>query len=174
MVDDEDFDFLSKYKWYVLRSHGATYAHGSLGQRRMVLMHRVVMKAPRGKHVDHVNGNGLDNQKENLRFATHSQNAANSRGQPGRHNRTSQFKGVSREGKTKWAARVDLDRLGSFETEEEAAMAYDAAAVVRWGAYARTNEDELLRRIASALVRIADAKEKQVELLHRRDVLGLR
>jgi hypothetical protein len=92
--------------------------------------------------VDHVNGDGLDNQRSNLRPATHAQNSANARLQA---RSTSGFKGVHRgpiRGKA-WRAQIHAagkkHHLGTFDDPEEAARAYDAAAVELFGEFARTN-----------------------------------
>jgi hypothetical protein len=101
-------------------------------------MHRLLAAWPL---VDHEDGNGLNNQRANLRPATQSQNLANQRKRPGL---TSQFKGVRWYGKlTPWRASISIGgrrvHLGSFITEEAAARAYDAAALAEWGEYARLN-----------------------------------
>jgi hypothetical protein len=91
------------------------------------------------KFVDHINGNGLDNRDENLRLATNSQNQMNSRKRSGT---SSRYKGVSLQRK-RWRAQIKLDGkliyLGMFDTEEQAAMAYDYAAIELFGEFSRIN-----------------------------------
>ena len=129
IVDDEDFGFLSSWKWHIHISGGNKYVRGyPTGNRKagLTYMHRILTGATRGKDVDHANGCGLDNRKANLRICTRTQNNAN------RHfvqTNTSKYKGVHFESITqKWRAEVTFNgvrfRLGRFNTQEEAAEAY--------------------------------------------------
>ncbi len=151
LIDDADYEYLSQFKWSSLKSktHHTTYAvrktstKGGL-KMRSVLMHREVMGlAPAdGKLVDHRNQNGLDNQRENLRITTKQINELNS-SRPVKS--LSGFLGVSeRTGKGKtFAAKIKFNQteilLGSFETVEEAAKAYDKKAIQLFAADARLN-----------------------------------
>ncbi len=103
------------------------------GSKRM-LLHRAILNAPVDMQVDHINGDPLDNRRENLRLATPSQNSANYK--------TREYKGVRRRWR-KYSARVqhggEVKHLGMFSTAEEAARAYDRAAFEIWGEYARLN-----------------------------------
>ena len=104
-------------------------------------MHRLIMQAIDGQYVDHINGDGLDNRRENLRICTHAQNMQNQ--MPVRLG-TSKYKGVSWDKVAKkWAAHINLDgkpkKLGRFVAEEDAAKAYDSAAIEHYGEYARPN-----------------------------------
>lgn len=107
-------------------------------------MHRLIfsLKWTPTTEIDHKNGNGLDNRRENLRIATRSQNAANRFKRGG----SSKFKGVCIAGK-RWKAGIRQDgksyHLGTFDTEEEAALAYNASATIRFGEFARLNEVNL-------------------------------
>ena len=143
MVDASDLSLVRGRTWSVLPHRHTQYAHtGRSGLGPALRMHRVIMGFPTGdpRQVDHVNHNGLDNRRGNLREATASQNAINHRAKGG----ASQYKGVSRSYKTRWRARITLpsgkrQHLGDFHTEEEAGRAYDAAAVRSWGEYAVLN-----------------------------------
>lgn len=141
LVDDEDFDALSAFRWYATRNglkgkafYAARRAHGS-GKQPVMLMHRQLL-APiaAGLYVDHINGDPLDNRRSNLRLATARQNRGNTRrtwgslGLKGVYKHASRFKAVV-AGKT----------VGYFKTLSEAANAYDAAAIARWGEFAATN-----------------------------------
>ncbi len=146
IVDPEDYPRLSKHKWYVVRSPRSDYAarYVTIGYRRQttVRMHRVIMNARPGQFIDHINHNGLDNRKANLRLASNAQNSWNKRKQRGNH--SSKYKGVSffkRE--NKWTARIQANGkkifLGIFKNEIDAAKAYDAAARKYYGQFAYLN-----------------------------------
>jgi hypothetical protein len=143
IVDDEDFERFNNVLWFAMvKSNGKVYAYrGSHpdGTDGAVLLHRLVMSAPKGVQVDHINGNGLDCQKGNLRFCTPQQNARN------RHRKRgaiSPYKGVRTEG-DKFSAQIVIDgrriRLGRYVSAIEAAHAYDKAALERFGEFARVN-----------------------------------
>lgn len=148
VVDDADYPLLATIKWCAKPNDGKVYACGRVGpqwkvsQRKRVLMHRLIMNAPSGTEVDHRDGNGLNNTRDNLRFATRTQNARNRRVQP---HGLSRFKGVYAE-YGKWVAKICANRkrrrLGTFATDVEAARAYDAAAKELHGGFARLNFPE--------------------------------
>lgn len=139
-VDAADYEEVSKYKWYAKR-HGATVYATCIQRGRVVYMHRMIMRAGKGRIVDHIDGNGLNNRRCNLRVCTHQQNQAN-RGPCGG---SSRFVGVHRH-KDKWQAgmrcRGEYFYLGLFEDEVEAAQARDRKAYELHGAYAYLNFPE--------------------------------
>jgi len=144
VVDDEDAH-LAEHEWYaVARPSKATgeilgwYALKSSHQ--VISMHRMLLNAPANAVVDHVDGDGLNNRRSNLRIATYAQNSANTNrpkprsgywGVVQRHNR---FRAIIND-----PARHGNIYLGMFATAEEAALAYDKAALERWGDFARLN-----------------------------------
>lgn len=146
LIDDEDFESLSKFKWHAYKNRNKWYAkralpkNGKHDKQHGVKMHRVILNVSDSKtQVDHINGNGLDNRKENLRPATIAQNTQN-------RDRTvknkSGYKGVRQRGK-KWTATIAWNGkqyyIGTFKTKEEAAKAYDTAALKIFGEFARLN-----------------------------------
>lgn len=148
-IDAADRDLVEAAgPWYALRRPRTTYvtAHRRrpAGTLTTVLLHRLLLNPPDGVQVDHVNRDGLDNRRANLRTCTQSQNMANSPPQPGC---SSEFKGIYwNKTKSKWRARGrDLDgkkrHLGYFVDELEAARSYDVHAATTWGEFAWLNAD---------------------------------
>jgi hypothetical protein len=143
-VDDEDFDFLMRWKWSAtVRENGKVYAVRGERGRGAVYMHREINRTPAGLKTDHRDGDGLNNRRGNLRDATNAQNAANA----GAHrDAVSRFKGVSpncKSGKPWIASICVLGRhryLGVFDTEEEAGAAYARAAAEAFGEFNPTSE----------------------------------
>lgn len=147
LVDDEDYDLVMQYRWYVIESlpegrrpcgpYAAT-RKGPKGGGHTTRMHCLIMGA---KGIDHRDHNGLNNQRYNLRLATHTQNMRNMRSHQGT---ASSYKGVSwHSEKCKWRAGIKLNNrtrhLGYFFSEAEAAYAYDAAAREHFGEFACVN-----------------------------------
>jgi hypothetical protein len=141
-VDAEDFGALSKYDWYLVSYSHTDYAVRLENGFSIIHMHRQVMKPPDGMVVHHLNHNGKDNRRANLRIITYRQNVLSAR--PQRKGCTSKYKGVYwNKDKRKWEAGLSIYRkrklIGRFDNEEDAARAYDEAAKKYHGQYAYLN-----------------------------------
>ncbi len=138
LFDDDDAPEILTRRWRLhTAKSGKQYA---VTGKRSVFMHHSVISPRPGLYIDHINGNGLDNRRSNLRLCTHAENMRNRRPQGG----SSRFKGVSLNRATgKWRAGITLDgrtiSLGTYENERDAAAAYDAAAARLFGEFAATN-----------------------------------
>ncbi len=147
LVDDADYEELSKYKWYASmnRKHYARRHHMVNGKKSKLYMHRQILGITDKKiFVDHIDGNGLNNQRSNLRAATHSENLANVNKRLGT---SSKFRGVNfKKATSKWQVQIQhqgkLHFVGSFVDEVEAAKAYDKKAVELFGEFAKLNFNE--------------------------------
>ncbi|MGV8982118.1 HNH endonuclease signature motif containing protein [Clostridium sp.] len=126
MVDDEDYEKLNKVKWQVSRRVNNNYAQKSVGSyenKKDIKMHREITNAPDGMLVDHIDGNGLNNTKSNLRIVTHRQNSQNRS-----TTKKSIYPGVCTHGANRWRAYILVNKvrkhLGNYKTELEAYNAY--------------------------------------------------
>lgn len=149
IVDDEDYEWLSWYKWRVTFGPNVAYAIRNLlaherepGTKGVSRMHRMVLGVDGTSvpPIDHINHDGLDNRRANLRLCTSGQNKANGRSFVG----ASSFKGVDwHKENRKWRAQINVNGkkrlLGTFVDEVDAAMAHDQAAIEAWGEYAYLN-----------------------------------
>jgi hypothetical protein len=144
----EDLAIAASYVWYAAKQrngsiYAVTHAPASVSKSgSRMYMHRMILFAMKGQLVDHRNGDGLDNRRPNLRFCTHAQNMANNGGC--RNRKTSPYKGVHFSAdRQKWVASIGaggrIYRLGRYGSAEDAARAYDAAAVKWFGEFARLN-----------------------------------
>jgi len=146
IVDPEDYEPLNKHKWYACKSKNTYYAVRTTktGKKRLYIkMHREIIDPPKHLLIDHINHNGLDNRKANLRLATHSQNCCN-RTYVKQKNSSSKYKGVTWHKHRKiWQVRIGLNgqrkTVGLFHDEIEAARAYDEAARRHHKEFAVTN-----------------------------------
>lgn len=138
LVDDADLLWLSRWKWCAQKQrdgerwYAVTHVpNPNPGPRqKRLLMHRLILRAASGVEIDHEDGDGLNNQRNNIRVATHAENMRNRRRWANKHG----FKGVYKNSKSKgYGAYIKVDKklkhIGSFATVEEAAKAYDMVAL---------------------------------------------
>ncbi len=145
LVDDADFEWLNQWKWYARKGVNTFYALRNSTDDKVritVLMHRVITGTTDAKiPCDHGDMNGLNNQRYNIRVCTHGQNQKNRTSYAGS---SSKYKGVSFHKPTrKWIAQISnnckLLYLGLFDNEIDAAKAYNEAAIIYHGEFARLN-----------------------------------
>lgn len=147
LVDNKDFEYLNQWKWFAYNSRGKFYARrNSFNQQTkkqyVIHMHKVIMvKIPKGKEIDHINGNGLNNQRNNLRFATRFQNMMNRKLNS---NNKSGYKGVFWHKRDKvWSASGRIKNktiyLGYFKNILDAKKSYDK--------FAKENFKEFVRQL---------------------------
>jgi hypothetical protein len=175
IVDAADYEWLSKHKWLAMISDNTIYAFRKVNGK-VILMHRAIMKPRKGQVVDHINHNGADNRRSNMRNCSRRENACNGRA---RRNSSSQYRGVSRHG-DKWSATVGYRwahiHVGLFVEEIEAARAHDRMAIMLHGRFAFLNfpeqwspeHREALYRSPEAVQARAEAKKRSTRLLRAR------
>jgi hypothetical protein len=149
LVDDDDFVFLSQFRWVLREKRKNTFYavlpfYYKMTQNTLsIQMHAVIMNViDPDIQVDHIDGNGLNNQKNNLRLCTHQQNQFNQRLSKAN---SSGYKGVYWcSHRKRWIAQISINKkpknLGGFLNKEEAAKAYNEAAILYYGEFAKLNE----------------------------------
>jgi len=140
IVDDEDYEELSKYKWYYANGYAVRNQKNESGKYGMIYLHRIVAQTELEKQTDHINADPLDNRRANLRNVTIAQNSRNRK-----RNKISKsgYKGVLyRKDRNKWRAMIGFNgrkiNLGQFNTPEEAHEAYCIASTLYHKEYGRT------------------------------------
>lgn len=142
LVDDKDYDMLMKYKWCFCDSYAQTSITISPKNQKTYRMTHFINNISKDKETDHIDHNKLNNQKYNLRIVTRSQNMMN---KSCHKNTTSEFKGVSwKTSNKKWVAQISINKkvnyIGLFNSEINAAIAYNKKALELFGEYAYLNE----------------------------------
>lgn len=146
LVDEEDYELVAGFSWSASKRARTMYANayvrgtGRAG-RAMVYMHRIIMSPPAGVEVDHIDGDGLNNTRANLRLCTRAQNHQNHHGT---RSRITTYRGITFDGNTgTWVAQIQMDgrgyRLGTFDNAYDAACEYDIAASCMFGQFASLN-----------------------------------
>lgn len=140
LVDDEDFERLSQYKWHAIKIHRSWYARRAANGKR-IYMHRELINTEQGYFIDHINRNGLDNRRQNIRACSISENNRNTSSHKGS---SSKYLGVYWDSnKNKWKASISYKNkvihLGRYSIETQAALAYNLAAAKYFGEFANLN-----------------------------------
>jgi hypothetical protein len=139
-IDAVDLPRVQQYCWYhAKRNHRSQYVMGRLRgtSSTRTALHRLITNAATGQAVDHADCDTLNNRRANLRFCTSRENCMN---RPANWNNQSGFKGVSLNKHTnRWVAKVSREFIGAYRSSAEAARAYDAAVIKRFGEFAHTN-----------------------------------
>lgn len=162
LIDCGDLDVVRRYvNWFAYRPKGVWYVAAKEARTRgTVIMHRLIMGDPTGTDVDHINGDGLDNRRSNLRACTHQQNTWNARPRGGRA-----FKGTV-FGSGRWRAGISPNGrriyLGGYDTQEDAAAAYNVAAARLYGEFAWLNA------VPAAPVDVVAYVEHKIAIVHER------
>lgn len=150
ILDDDDYDKFSKFNWFASKKRSGIYVYRSQrygirkeNKRLTIYLHREIMNAKKYDYVDHINGNTLDNRKQNLRICTNEQNLHNSK----KTNKecTSKFKGVCWDkSKKKWLVSITINKkhkfIGRYDSELEAAEIYNKHATLIYGEFAKLNK----------------------------------
>jgi len=147
LVDDSDYEYLSQWKWFAQKHRRTYYATRNIrvgSRQKPIHMHKEILGLGMGVlelNPDHIDGNGVNNQRYNLRLATNTENLQNTEKY---RNCSNKFKGVSWHKRIKkWHAYIRVDKkllhIGYFQDEEVAAHAYDRAARQHFGEFAKPN-----------------------------------
>lgn len=136
LVSDDDYEEVSKKSWCVVTPYpGYRYAYSSMkkgGKKTLIAMHRFIMQPSNGNVVDHINGDGLDNRRENLRVCSLAQNSWNQKKMADKKHGVSKGVTLERSQTKPWRARIQINgkrySLGIYATEEEAARVYEEAS----------------------------------------------
>ena len=163
LVDQDDFDEAMKYKWHIINNKKRRYVQGEIDNKKILLHHFIIGKTKNGEVVDHRNGNGLDNTRDNLRFVSKKVNSNNR--ETLTENKTSSYIGVTKvKDSQKYTVRCGNNNLGRFEDPKKGAEMYDICSFLVYGKEARNNglvtyEDAIKHKLEDIL-----AKKKEREL----------
>src|SRR5258708_4039644 len=136
IVDDKDFEYLNQFRWFYSNKYAKrSIWYPKIKRQKQIRMHNVICKPINDMFVDHINGNTLDNRRENLRICTQTENNRNRKISK---NNQSGLKGVSFF-KNRWRAIIKRRFIGYFNTKEEAAKAYDNESLKEFGKFSKFN-----------------------------------
>ena len=149
LIDAEDYDLVKDYTWCYIKGYNTPYAQSTIWRpnkkqkQKSLLMHRLILGLEEGdkKYVDHINHNGLDNRRCNIRVVTCHQNLANQKAKKGA---VSKYKGVHWSLSTnRWRVSIKTEEkrhyVGVYKNEKQAARAYDKEALDFYGPFALVN-----------------------------------
>ena len=148
IIDDEDWEMVKLYNWHIeyapatLTYYVNTNKCDNNGKQHNLRLHRYLTNCPKDKMVDHINHDGRDNRKSNIRICTHEENQWN---RYKKRNNNNRYKGVSKSKKSKkWRSYINVNTkaiyLGSYPDEISAAKAYNEAAIKYYGEFALIND----------------------------------
>jgi hypothetical protein len=127
VVDDADYDLVSRHSWSLVKSKNGRIAYAHCKRLVTPLMHRLIMQPKDGELIDHLNGIGLDNRRENLRVVNYHENLTNSY-----KHREGKLRGIDKI-YSKWRVRVGGQHVGMYDDLEDAMKAYDNMALALYG-----------------------------------------
>lgn len=146
LVDDEDYEMANFFSWHIMKRKTNMYAGAQAcrtnGKNKMITLHSIILPNIQvGNEIDHIDGNGLNCQKSNLRIVTHIQNMQNKKHI---YNKTSKYKGVCKaKGEKKYRCQIGINKkvvyIGKFDNAKEAALAYNEMAKKHFGEHAALN-----------------------------------
>jgi hypothetical protein len=149
IVDNKDYEYLNQWSWQFHRTRGGFNGYAQRKplkreeDKKQLKLHRYLLNAPVNLLVDHINGNGLDNRRENLRLCTNHENQQNQKKWEiwGKRPTTSKYKGVCwKKSNRLWVVKVQKRHYGYFNCEVQAAEKYDEVAEKLYGEFALTNK----------------------------------
>ena len=143
-IDGTDYELFCSHNWYLFKGRNTDYLCTNIrvdGKRRTAYLHRILLGCAKGECIDHIDGNGLNNQRDNLRACSRSENQCN---QIKNKNTSSIYKGVSwNRNKQRWECYINKNHkrvhIGKFKSEIEAAIKWDEQAKILHGEFARLN-----------------------------------
>jgi hypothetical protein len=175
-VDDEDFEMLSAINWNSSGENREYFIKSDGKRNKKEYLHRFLLGAKKGEVVDHINGQKFDNRKSNLRICTQTENHMNQRTQ--QRKKSSMFKGVGfHQWANKFRAYIKINgkarQLGLFNTQHDAAFAYDMKAFELFGKFAKPNLACSILHTIKPVQGLTTALLREIEQPHKRKMVGV-